>query len=138
MLLGIGTDIVEIERVAEMLNEHGEAFLNKIFTPAEIADSKQRSTPAIYLAGRWAVKEAVSKALGCGFGAKCSWTDIETVNLENGKPVTTLSGAAAETAGELNAAQPVVSISHERKYACATVAIERTEYVPSTEIGVIQ
>ena len=108
-----------------MLEEHGEAFLSKIFTEAEIAESKKRSTPEIHLAGRWAVKEAVSKALGCGFGAKCSWRDIETTNLENGKPVTTLSGKAAETAAQLNATPPVVSISHERHYACATVAIER-------------
>ena len=127
MLIGIGTDIVEIERVADMLEEHGDAFLNKIFTPAEIAESKKRSTSSIYLAGRWAVKEAVAKALGCGFGAKCSWKDIETTNLESGKPVTSLSGRAAETAAELNAAPPVVSISHERKYACATVAVETVQ-----------
>ena len=132
MLIGIGTDIVEIERVAEMLEEHGDAFLERIFTSAEIAESKQRSTPAIYLAGRWALKEALSKALGCGFGAKCSWRDIETTNLENGKPVTTLSGTAAKTAAELNAAPPVVSISHERHYACATVAIERLDVVSSS------
>ena len=125
MLIGIGTDIVEIERVAEMLEEHGDAFLNKIFTPAEIAESEKRTTASIYLAGRWALKEAVAKALGCGFGAKCSWKDIETTNLDNGKPVTILSGRAAETAAEQNAAPPVVSISHERRYACATVALEQ-------------
>ncbi|NOY76092.1 MAG: holo-ACP synthase [Kiritimatiellaeota bacterium] len=125
MLIGIGTDIVEIKRIAEMLEEHGEAFLNKIFTPAEIAESDSRSNPSIYLAGRWAVKEAVSKALGCGFGVKCSWRDIETTNLESGRPITTLSGKASETAAELAADQPIVSISHEHKYACATVAIEK-------------
>ena len=124
MIIGIGTDIVEIARIAEMLDEHGDAFKKKIFTPAEINEGTNRKSISQYFAGRWAAKEAMSKALGCGFGAKCSWQDIEVINNQAGKPEIKLSGRAMQTAADMNLSVSHVSISHEKHYACSTVIIE--------------
>jgi holo-[acyl-carrier protein] synthase len=125
MIIGIGTDIVETARIAETLEEHGDAFAEKVFTDAERAEVAGRKVKAPYYAGRWAAKEAVSKALGCGFGPKCSWKDIEILNDPVGKPVATLSGDAAETADGLAGNWKLhVTISHEKTHACATAIIE--------------
>ncbi len=124
MIIGLGTDIVETARIAKMLDEHGDAFKAKIFTENEINESETRKNIPQYFAGRWAAKEALSKALGCGFGAKCSWQDIEIINNSAGKPEIQLSGRALKTSNEMNIQGYHVSISHEQHYACATVVVE--------------
>lgn len=124
MIIGLGTDIVETARIAKMLDEHGDAFKNKIFTESEISESKTRKNIPQYFAGRWAAKEAMSKALGCGFGAKCSWQDIEIINNRAGKPEVRLSGRALDTSKDMKVAGYHVSISHEQHYACSTVVVE--------------
>ena len=124
MIIGIGTDIVETARIAKMLKEHGDSFKSKIFTNAEIEESVKRGDGSQYFAGRWAAKEAMSKALGCGFGAKCGWKDIEILNNEDGKPEVTLKDTALNTAEGLGVSGFHVSISHEEHYACANVVIE--------------
>ena len=124
MIKGIGTDIVETVRIEKMLKEHGKAFTSKIFTEAELDESKKRGNASHYFAGRWAAKEAASKALGCGFGAKCGWQDIEILNNIDGKPEIKFHGVALNTAKELDVAHLHVSISHEQNYACANVVIE--------------
>ena len=125
MIIGIGTDIVEVIRIESMLGEHGESFVEKIFTVEEKDESAKRSDPAQYFAGRWAAKEALSKALGCGFGAKCSWKDIVILNAPNGKPEMTLYGNALRTSQELGVSSIHLSISHEKHYACASVVMEK-------------
>lgn len=124
MIKGIGTDIVETVRIEKMLNEHGEAFKSKIFTESELDESKKRGNASHYFAGRWAAKEAASKALGCGFGAKCGWKDIEILNNDDGKPEIKFRNLALKTAEELDVTCLHVSISHEQNYACANVVIE--------------
>ncbi len=124
MIKGIGTDIVETARIAKMLSEHGDAFKSKIFTHAEMKESKTRKNVSQYFAGRWSAKEAMSKALGYGFGAKCGWQDIEVLNNGEGKPEVKLTGTALKTAEELGVTGFHVSISHEQNYACATVVVE--------------
>lgn len=124
MIIGLGTDIVEIARIATMLDEHGDAFKKKIFTDAEIREGATRKNSPQYFAGRWAAKEAASKALGCGFGAKCSWQDIEIINNRAGKPEIKFSGRALETSKDMNISGCHVSISHEQHYACSTVIVE--------------
>ena len=124
MIIGIGTDIVETARIEKMLAEHGDAFKTKIFTDAELKEGETRKNHFQYFAGRWSAKEAVAKALGCGFGSKCGWRDIEIINNGEGKPELTLNGTALKTADELGITGYHVSISHEEHYACATVVAE--------------
>ena len=122
MIVGIGNDIAECERISAALAQHGQSFLDHVLTAREQAAGRGRTD---YCAGRWAAKEAVAKALGCGIGARCSFTDIEILNDEAGKPQATLSGAAQRTAAELHVDRIHLSISHERHYAAAVVVLER-------------
>ena len=84
-----------------------------------------RYNPAPYFAGRWAVKEAVAKALGCGIGADCASIEVETCNGTAGKPVTRLSGNAAKTMEKLGGKNIHISLSHEANYAIAYVILEK-------------
>ena len=121
MVIGLGNDITECERIRQILDKRGPLFLDHFLTAREQAESGGRLS---YYAGRWAAKEALSKALGCGIGAQCAFTDIEILNQESGKPAATLSGAAKKTAAQLNVNRIHLSISHERHYATATVVLE--------------
>ena len=125
MIIGLGTDIVEIKRIREMLNKHSDLFINKIFTEDEKHEAQQRSNNYTYFAGRWAAKEATAKALGTGFGKNCSWKDISIENNIQGKPIINLSNSAAETFKKLQGTNILLSISHECEYACATVILEK-------------
>ena len=126
MIYGIGTDIVEINRIRKILAKHKESFLIRIFTDNELKEGKSRKNSAAYFAGRWAAKEAFSKALGTGIGEKCSWTDIEINNKKLGNPVCNISGSAEKTAGQIGVEKIHVSISHEQEYACSTIILEST------------
>ena len=124
MICGIGTDIVETDRIARLLESgQQQAFLNRIFTPAEQSAAPGKGKTAYY-AGRWAAKEAIAKALHCGIGENCSWLDVEILNNSNGAPVVTLTGAAQKRA---DGAVCHLSISHEKHYACATAVLEQIE-----------
>lgn len=125
MIAGVGTDIVEISRIKEMLEKNGPSFIDRIFTESEKTEAAKRKNSPEYFAGRWAVKEALSKALGCGIGSNCEWRDIETVNNSDGKPGTTLSGKALQSAARMEVSDVHVSISHEKDYACAFIVLER-------------
>ena len=124
MILGIGTDIVEIQRVAASLQRFGNTFRKRVFTPAEREEARLRNEAAGFYAGRWAAKEAAAKALGCGIGEQCAFTEIEVLSGEHGAPQLTFHGRAAETAARLGAKRFHVSISHERAYAVAFVTLE--------------
>lgn len=124
MIAGIGTDIIRIERMTALFERHGRAFVNRIFTEEERNEAATRKNPIEYYAGRWAAKEAVSKALQCGIGKNCAWKDINIINTPQGNPQMFLSGSAAARASEINAVKTHVSISHERDYACAMVILE--------------
>jgi len=126
MIIGVGTDIVEIARLQKSLQRaSGERFLEHVFTVSEQASApgNERQKYAYY-AGRWAAKESLSKALGTGIGSRCLLCEIEILRGEGGKPDMTLSGAAAETAAQLGIRHLHVSISHEQAYACAVVIAE--------------
>ena len=121
MIVGIGNDITECARIGAVLEKHGQVFLDHLLTEREQAAGGGRLE---YYAGRWAAKEAIAKALGCGIGARCSFTDIEILNDESGKPLASLSGAAQRTAAELNVGRIHLSISHEKNYAAAVAVLE--------------
>jgi len=109
MVKGIGTDIIELERISSAFTEHGEAFLSRLFTPAERDYFSTFKDPIPHIAGRFAAKEAIAKALGTGFGKHLSWLDIEILPDASGKPIATLSGHTL-----------LVSISHCKTHATAT------------------
>src|SRR5438132_589933 len=119
MILGIGNDIVEIERIKAILVRYPQRFLQRILTPFEQEYCLKFKEPAIHLAGRFAAKEAISKALGTGFSQGLSWLDIEIRNDAKGKPVVFFSSFAKEMFGDLNLN---ISISHCAQFA-TSVAI---------------
>ena len=126
-IAGLGTDIVEIDRISGVISRHQESFAVRVCTAKElqIADGKKDKTA--FFAGRWAAKEAAAKALGCGIGENCAFTDIEILNDERGCPVMSFSGAAAVTAGKQGITDIKVSISHEKHYAVATVILSNRD-----------
>lgn len=121
MIRGIGVDIVEIKRIAQLMEKHGQRFLNRCFTQDEQSYCLKYEDPYPYLAVRYAAKEAVAKALGSGIGELLSWTDIEVTKRLSGEPGIKLSDNAAEIFGDLTI---YLSVSHEKAYAIAQVVIE--------------
>lgn len=117
--LGIGTDIIECLRIAQMIQRHGEIFLGRVFTPHEIAYCSARKAANQHYAGRFAAKEAVLKALGTGWTRGIQWKDIEVVNELGGKPNIVLSGGAKEVSERLGIRTIMISISHCRSHATA-------------------
>ena len=122
-IIGLGTDIVEIARIERMLAEYADDFCARVYTPEEMAIAGDRRGRIVFLAGRWAAKEAAAKALGCGIGADCAFTDINITRDDGGRPVLTFSGAAAAYAARLGVSAVKLSISHESRYAVATVIL---------------
>ncbi|WP_018390962.1 holo-ACP synthase [Ancylobacter sp. FA202] len=94
MILGIGSDITDVRRVAEVLERHGERFLDRVFTPVERAKSDRRARRAESYAKRFAAKEACAKALGTGLAQGVFWRDMGVVNLASGRPTLKLTGGA--------------------------------------------
>lgn len=120
MIIGIGTDIVEIERIREMIERHGDHFLNRCFTPNEIEYAKRHRDSAVRFAGRWAAKEAVVKVLGTGFVQGITFHDVEVISLHTGQPTVQLSGEALRISRQLEIVDIKLTISHAREYATAT------------------
>jgi holo-[acyl-carrier protein] synthase len=121
MIIGIGTDIIEVSRIHRLIDGYGDRFLDRIFTHAEISHCEQRSSPAASFAARWAAKEAFFKALGTGMRTPHSWHDIIILNDSLGKPMISLAGKSAH---QLKNAACHVSLSHTEDYATAVVIIE--------------
>lgn len=122
-VIGIGVDIVEIARIRGSIDGFSERFLNKMFTPGEIADCQRLKDPAPSFAARFAAKEAVAKAFGAGIGQKMDWADIEIQRAESGAPICRLHGKARQTAAEMGVSQVFVSLSHSEHYAVANVLL---------------
>jgi holo-[acyl-carrier protein] synthase len=116
MVKGLGTDIIEIDRIAKSIEEHGDHFINRLFTPLEQEYCRKFKYAAPHFAGRFAAKEAVAKALGTGFGEQLGWLDIEILGEESGKPQVTFSVKAK---AHFNNPKILVSISHSTSYATA-------------------
>ena len=117
MITGLGNDIIEIDRVRTSIERHGLHFLNRLFSTKEQDYCYRYQDPAPHVAGRFAAKEAIAKALGTGFGEHLSWHDIEIINDESGKPIVHLSDTQRK---KYNNPQVILSISHCNEYALAT------------------
>ena len=118
-LISIGTDIIECVRIAQMIEKHGEVFLQRVFTQREILYCSSRKAATQHYAGRWAAKEAVLKVLGTGWAKGIQWTDLEVVNEVSGAPIIKITGKAAEIARERGIRDVIITISHCRAYATA-------------------
>ena len=128
MIIGLGSDIVSVERIRKILEKNKDSFLRKILSPQELEFFRNTAITPEFLAGRWAAKEACVKALGCGFGQDCAIGDIsvfrEKSSHASGRPLLTLSGAGKKKAETLGVRNIHVSISHEKEFAFATVILE--------------
>ncbi len=123
-IVGYGIDMVEMKRIESMLDKHGDAFLVRCFTDAERTWLAEYKFPLPHIAGRFAAKEAIVKALGTGFRDAISWLDMEVLPDRLGKPVITLRGAASERAAALGVRHWHISLSHTATAAVASVIAE--------------
>lgn len=118
-IFGIGTDIIECLRIAQMIERHGELFITRVYTPHEIEYCQSRKAATQHYAGRWAAKEAVLKAIGTGWRKGISWRDIEVHNQPGGKPTVLVRGGVRDAIEKLAIAEILLSISHCRSHATA-------------------
>jgi holo-[acyl-carrier protein] synthase len=134
MILGIGSDIIDIRRVERTLERFGDRFTGRIFTEVEQKKSDRRANRAASYAKRFAAKEACSKALGTGFRAGVFWRDLGVVNLPSGKPTLVLTGGAAERLAEITPpgmrAQIDLTITDDFPQAQAIVIISAVPAAP--------
>jgi len=120
LIVGVGTDIIEVVRIGQMIERHGEVFLNRVYTEDEIRYCQRRKEYTQHYAGRWAAKEAVMKTLGTGWTRGVGWRDIEVCSSKSGQPSILLRGAAREIAQQAGICEVLISISHCRSFATAT------------------
>ena len=127
-VIGVGIDLIEVPRIARMIDEHGARFLDRVFTPAE--QTYANASPvqrAQRLAARFAAKEAALKALRMGLREGISWTDIECIHRSDGSPMLALHGRAAEIAQSQGINAWLVSLTHIQDMAAATVTAGRKD-----------
>lgn len=128
VILGIGTDLANIDRIAGTLERFGDRFRQRVFTPTELAKAARRKDEAGTLAKRWAAKEACSKALGTGLAMGISWRDMAVGNLRSGQPVMDLTGWAADRLAAMTPpghhAVVHVTLTDDHPWAQAFVVIE--------------
>jgi holo-[acyl-carrier protein] synthase len=134
MIIGVGSDLVDVRRIERTIERHGERFLARIFTATERAKADRRTRRAETYAKRFAAKEACAKALGTGLRAGVFWRDMGVVNLPSGRPTMTLTGGAL---ARLNAITPVgfkaridVTVTDEGPIAQAVVVISAIPLAP--------
>ncbi len=119
-IIAHGIDLVDCPRIEQMIERHGERFVNRIFTDTEQAYAKSSRNEVEKLSGRFAVKEAVLKLIGTGWRGKIAWTDIEVINNAAGQPEVTIRGEVKRIADELGIEQISVSITHTANFAIAS------------------
>lgn len=124
-IVGLGVDVVEVDRIEAMLARHRTRFLTRVFTQGEVEHSKGRRARAQHLAARFACKEAVMKALGTGLSAGITWHDVEVVTEASGKPTLVLHGVAQRISRTQKIKRWTISLSHTRHHAVA-VAIAQS------------
>src|SRR5271168_1949043 len=124
MVLGLGTDLIEIERIQASMERFGERFLERIFTAEEIAYCRRKKQPAESLAARFAAKEAGAKALGTGISRGISWKEIEVTRKMGERPMLHFNGRAGELAEVMGVRRVQLTLSHSRNLAIAVVVVE--------------
>ena len=124
MIVGIGVDIAEIDRIEAAITRHGAPFLTRIYTPRESAYCESHKNKFERYAARFAAKEAAMKALGTGWRLGVRWRDIEVANALSGRPTLNLAGVAEEFAAHMGVRNISLSITHSGNIAFAQVIFE--------------
>ena len=124
MILGIGTDIIEVARIRASHEKFGERFVSRILLPSEIEYCLSHKDPAPFIAARFAAKEAVSKAFGTGIGRSLGWLDIEVRRKESGEPYVELHGKGRDLLAARNGSKVFLTISHTVHHATATALLD--------------
>ncbi len=124
MIVGCGVDMIEIERITEVIARYGDRFCLRVYRADEILYCRSKRNAAESFAARFAAKEAAAKALGTGIHAGVGWRDIEVVRLASGRPSLVFHGRAAVIARRLGATRFVVSLTHTKTQAFAQVLLE--------------
>ncbi len=125
MVIGVGIDLVEIDRIGASIERWGEKFLRKIFSAGEIDYCSRRPYPARHFAARFAAKEAFLKGMGIGLFSGIALRDVEVHVLDSGKPELVLRGEAGELAAKNGVSSLNLSLSHSNRYATALVILEK-------------
>jgi holo-[acyl-carrier protein] synthase len=123
-ILGIGTDLAEVDRIRQSVERFGERFLNRIYTAREIAYANSKANRFERFAARFAAKEAGMKAIGTGWNFGVRWVDFEVANLPSGRPTLKLHGRAAEIAERMGTRHVHLSLTHTGSVALAVVVLE--------------
>jgi len=124
VILGSGVDLCEVPRIEAAIARYGRRFLERIFTPKEIAYADSKANRSERYAARFAAKEAGMKALGTGWRGGIAWRDFEVANLSSGQPTLQFHGRAAEIAAKLGVHHVALSITHTKEQALAMVILE--------------
>jgi holo-[acyl-carrier protein] synthase len=124
VIVGIGVDLAEVDRIRAAIGRHGQRFIDRIYTPREIAYVERKANRYERYAARFAAKEAGMKAIGTGWRRGVRWKDFEVSNLPSGRPTLRFHGVAAEFASELGVANIALSITHTAQQGMAIVILE--------------
>jgi holo-[acyl-carrier protein] synthase len=124
VIIGLGLDIAEIDRIEQAIARRGAPFLERVYTPREVDYCEQHKNKFERYAGRFAAKEAAMKALGTGWRDGVRWRDIETVREPSGKPTLRLEGVARELADRMGVKNISLTITHSGNVALAQVIFE--------------
>ena len=123
-ILGIGTDLAEVDRIEQSIVRYGDRFVKRIYTPGEIAYVEKKANRYERYAARFAAKEAGMKAIGTGWRRGVTWQDFEVSNLPSGRPTLRLHGRAAEVAADLGVKRISLSLTHTAANGMAFVILE--------------
>ena len=124
MILGMGTDLIEVARIRQSISTFGDRFLHRVYTDREQVYAQSKANAAERFAARFAAKEAGMKAIGTGWRGGITWRDFEVVNQASGRPTLRLSGVAAVVAEKLGVKFINISLTHTAEMALAVVILE--------------
>jgi holo-[acyl-carrier protein] synthase len=124
MIVGTGVDLAEVPRVRHLIERYGRRFIERVYTPAEIAYVERKANRFERFAARFAAKEAGMKAIGTGWKFGVTWQDFEVANLPSGKPTLRLHGVAARVAEKLGVRHISLSLTHTTEYGLAHLILE--------------
>jgi holo-[acyl-carrier protein] synthase len=124
MIVGSGIDLAEVDRIRKSIERFGARFIDRIYTPGEIAYVERKANKFERYAARFAAKEAGMKAIGTGWKRGVTWHDFEVANLPSGKPTLKLTGVAAEVAAQMRVKSIALSLTHTAQYGMAHVILE--------------
>ena len=129
MIIGVGIDLVEVQRIENAWKRFGDRFVNRILLADELAYCVSHKNPAPFIAARFAAKEAVSKAFGTGIGVSLGWHDIEVRHKESGAPYVSLHGKGQDLLAQLKANTIHLSLTHTATNSGAVAILERISHI---------